>query len=184
MDGSMSRRRKSYPLLLFPCPVTFSNSPPLSRTHAISEIEDCAIAVEARYYLQLFLDTAPFHEPLLPALGGLTGIQKHIETDLDRWKAHRIIPFFIFDGQAITGQDEISLARGRRANDKTDQAWELYFNGRAEDAVSAFGGNSGTFAPILFLTLVWMTATYMVLTIYSWQVPSALNLSTPFFRRF
>lgn len=127
------------------------------RPHAISEIEDCAIAVEAKYYLQLFLDTAPFHEPLLPALGGLTGIQKHIESDLDQWKAHRIIPFFIFDGQAITGQDEISLSQGRRANEKTDQAWELYFSGRAEEAVSAFAGNSGTSRSLPSGASIWVT---------------------------
>jgi len=63
---------------------------------------------------------------------------------LDQWKAHRITPFFIFDGQAITGQDEISLAQGRRANAKTDKAWDLYFGGQAEEAVLAFAGNSGT----------------------------------------
>ncbi|KAH8887401.1 nuclease-like protein [Thozetella sp. PMI_491] len=115
--------------------------------HAVSEIEDCAIAVDATYYLQLFLDNSPYHEPLLSALGGLTGIQTHIEADLDQWKAHRIIPLFVFDGQVVAGQDEITVMRGRRANEKTDQAWELYFNGRAEEAVSAFGSNSSSFQP-------------------------------------
>ncbi|KAL1881151.1 hypothetical protein VTK73DRAFT_4598 [Phialemonium thermophilum] len=116
-------------------------------THSISEIEGCAIAVEATYYLQLFFDTAPYHEPLLPALGGLTGIHKHIESDLDQWKAHGIVPFFIFDGQPVTGQDDVSLTRGLRANEKTSEAWELYFNGRAEEAVLAFGANAGAFRP-------------------------------------
>ena len=115
----------------------------LDRTHSLSEIDGCAIAVEARYYLQLFLDNPPFHEPLLPALGDLTGIQKHIESDLDQWKTHNVTPFFIFDGQTVTGQDGVSLARGRRANAKTDLAWDLYFNGQADEAVSAFGANSG-----------------------------------------
>ena len=114
----------------------------------MSEIEDCAIAVDASYYLQLFLDNSPYHEPLLSALGGLTGIQAHIEKDLDQWAAHRITPLFVFDGQVVVGQDEVSIARGRRANEKTENAWDLYFNNRAEEAVSAFGANSSEYMPI------------------------------------
>ena len=111
----------------------------------MSEIEDCAIAVDASYYLQLFLDNSPYHEPLLSALGGLTGIQAHIEKDLDQWVSHRITPLFVFDGQVVVGQDEVSIARGRRANEKTENAWDLYFNNRAEEAVSAFGANSSEY---------------------------------------
>ena len=113
------------------------------RSHEISEIEDCAIAVDATYYIQLQLDAEP-HEPLLPALGGLTGIQGRIEADLDQWEAHRVTPFFIFDGQSITGQDETTALRGRQANEKTDFAWGLYFDGQANDAVVAFGQNTST----------------------------------------
>jgi hypothetical protein len=91
----------------------------------------------------MFLDLSPFHEPLLPALGGLTGIEKHIQADLDQWAAHKITPFFIFDGQPITGQDEITVSRGRQANEKTDHAWDLYFSGHAERAVMAFGAHGG-----------------------------------------
>src|SRR6266511_656139 len=64
------------------------------RTHDLAELEDCAIAVDATYYLLTFLENAPFHEPLLPALGGLTGIQNHIEKDLDEWAAFKVTPFF------------------------------------------------------------------------------------------
>jgi hypothetical protein len=110
----------------------------------VSEIEDCAISVDATYYIQQFLDNPPFHEPLLPALGGLTGIQDHIEKDLDQWLARRITPFFVFDGQPIAGQDDVAVLRGLKAIEKTDRAWDLYFNGQAENAVTAFGANSGT----------------------------------------
>ncbi|SPQ21129.1 59aa6d8f-db14-430c-9cc9-ef2153efa8f4 [Thermothielavioides terrestris] len=107
--------------------------------HPLSEIEDCAIAVDATYYLQLHLDVLPNNEPLLPALGGLTGIQGRIESELDQWKANNVTPFFIFDGQSMTGQDDAAVRLGRRNNAKTDISWDLYFNGRADEAVTAFG---------------------------------------------
>lgn len=107
----------------------------------MSDIEDCAIAVDATYFLQLHLDVLPGNEPLVPALGGLTGIQGRIEQELDQWQAHKVTPFFIFDGQSIAGQDDVTVKRGLEANAKTDIAWELYFNSRADEAVSAFGQN-------------------------------------------
>jgi hypothetical protein len=113
------------------------------RDHAVSELEDCSIAIDATYYLQSWLDHEPHYEPLVAALAGLTGIQKWIEADLDQWQAHRITPFFIFDGQSIAGQDDISVMRGLRANRETDLAWSLYFNGDPESAVQAFGKNPG-----------------------------------------
>jgi hypothetical protein len=115
-----------------------------SRAHPLNELEDCAIAVDATYYLQLHLDVLPGNEPLLPALGGLTGIQGRIENELDQWKAHRITPFFIFDGQSIAGQDETAVKRGLANCIKTDISWDLYFNGRADEAVSAFGQSTST----------------------------------------
>lgn len=115
----------------------------LTSTLNVSDLEDCAIAVDATYYLQLFLDTPPSHEPLLSALGGLTGLDSHIRTDLEQWAAHKVIPFFIFDGQSLYGQDQVSVKRGKAANQKTEEAWSLYSKGEAEQAVSAFGANSG-----------------------------------------
>ncbi|KAI0122841.1 XPG domain-containing protein [Xylariales sp. AK1849] len=111
----------------------------------LSQLEDAAIAVDASYYLQLFLDYAPFHEPLLPALGGLTGIESHIENDLDSWKQNKTTPFFIFNGQSVVGEDEVSVQRGKEAIKKTDGAWDLYFRSEASQAVSAFGSNRGAF---------------------------------------
>ncbi|EAQ85945.1 hypothetical protein CHGG_07198 [Chaetomium globosum CBS 148.51] len=107
--------------------------------HSLSEIEDCAIAVDAAYYLQLHLDVFPGNEPLLPALGGLTGIQGRLENELDQWKAHNITPFFIFDGQSMAGQDEAAVKRGLANRVKADISWDLYFTGRAAEAVTAFG---------------------------------------------
>lgn len=121
-----------------------SDWPRSHSTHDLSELEDCSIAIEATYYLRLFLDNRPSHEPLLPALGGLTGIQTHLERDLELWAENKITPFFIFDGQVIVGQDDVTARRGRQAIEKTNQAWNLYFNGDAAQAVDTFGQNMGT----------------------------------------
>ncbi|KAK0636201.1 hypothetical protein B0T17DRAFT_71778 [Bombardia bombarda] len=114
---------------------------PFIRAHAVSEIQDCAIAVDATYYLQQFIDV-PDLEPLLPALGGQTGIQGRLSADLDQWKAHGVTPFFVFDGQSMTGQDEVTVKRGIDVLEKSDYAWDIYFNGQANEAVVAFGRNS------------------------------------------
>jgi hypothetical protein len=114
-----------------------------NRTYDVAELEDCAIAVDASYYLKQLLDSASAHEPLLPALGGLTGIESHIGESLDLWAKHKITPFFVFDGQSVTGQDEISMKRARAANRKTDEAWNLYSNTEATAAVHAFGASPG-----------------------------------------
>lgn len=115
----------------------------MGSTTDASTLEDCCIAVDATYYLNLLLDNPPSHEPLLSALGGLTGIEAHINDSLDQWSKNRIVPFFIFDGQSITGQDQVSLARRRSANQKTDDAWKLYSQSQADQAVATFGANPG-----------------------------------------
>jgi hypothetical protein len=84
---------------------------------------------------------------LLPALGGLTGVQSHIESDLDSWKANNTTPFFIFNGQSVVGSDEIAIQRGMRAIVGTDEAWGLYFESQANEAVSAFGSHKGRLLP-------------------------------------
>ncbi|KAM5374860.1 hypothetical protein ACJZ2D_006204 [Fusarium nematophilum] len=127
-------------------------------THDISELEQCAIAVDASYYLSQLLDNPPAHEPLLPALGGLTGIEAHINENLDLWEKSQIVPLFVFDGQSVTGQDDIALDRGLKANKKTDEAWSLYSQTAAEEAVTTFGANPGAFRiqnlyPLLQATL-------------------------------
>ncbi|KAG6155504.1 hypothetical protein E4U37_001152 [Claviceps purpurea] len=114
-------------------------------SYDISELEDSSIAVDATYYLSQLLDGSPAHEPLLSALGGLTGIETHINQNLDLWENNRIVPFFVFDGQSVTGQDEVSLQRRLSANKKTDEAWDLYSRSEAERAVHKFGANPGAY---------------------------------------
>ncbi|KAK0739848.1 hypothetical protein B0T21DRAFT_149293 [Apiosordaria backusii] len=109
--------------------------------HPLSDLENTAIAVDATYYLHVQLDSQP-SEPLLSALGGVTGIQSRIEHDLDQWSAHKVVPFFIFDGQNLKGQDEVNIRRAQEGIAQTDRAWEQYFNGRADAAVQSFGLNT------------------------------------------
>lgn len=113
-------------------------------THSVTELDDCAIAVDAGYYLQRVLISGnPCNEPLVAALAGMMGFSKIVETDLDQWKEHRVTPFFIFSGQPITGQDDISIMRGRRGNEDTDEAWRMYWSGEPGRAVEEFGAGSG-----------------------------------------
>lgn len=123
----------------------------MNRPYSVSELKDCSIAVDATYYLQLLLHadsgSGQSFEPLLPALGGMTGIVKRIEEDLDQWQTHDILPFFIFDGQLVVGQDEMSRRQGVKALEQTDKAWELYFDNQAVQAVAAFGSNIGNTPP-------------------------------------
>src|SRR5689334_2255280 len=111
------------------------------RTYDVSELNDCAVAVEATYYISRFLDYVPEHEPLLTAIGGLTGMHAYIERDLDQWKAHNITPLFVFDGQPIVGQDDRTVEVGLRAKQETDRAWDMYFNHQPENAVTAFSNH-------------------------------------------
>ncbi|KAK1760826.1 nuclease-like protein [Echria macrotheca] len=104
----------------------------------LSDLDGCAIAVDASYYLQQIIDAPPC-EPLVTALGGLTGIEARLEDELENWTRHRITPFFIFDGQPVTGQDEVTSARLKSEIERGDQAWHTYFNNKAIEAVEQFG---------------------------------------------
>lgn len=76
-------------------------------------------------------------------MGGPLATGKAIQDDLDKWQANGVTPFFIFDGCAVKGQDELAMKTGLEANTGTDGAWELYSRGEAEAAVSNFGASSG-----------------------------------------
>ena len=107
--------------------------------HDLSILEDTAIAVDATYFIKQMLEHSPSHEPLMCALAGLTGIHMHLENELNQWKAHKVTPFFIFEGMPVVGQDQVSIQAGLRDIQRTNEAWDLYFAGRASEAVAAFG---------------------------------------------
>jgi hypothetical protein len=74
----------------------------------------------------------------------MASFEKLLEEDLDKWEAHRVTPLFVFDGQVVAGQDEISMAVGLGAVEQTNMAWKLYSSGLASEAVTAFGQTIGT----------------------------------------
>lgn len=117
-------------------------------------MEDCAIGIDASYFLGYLLDRTPAHEPLLPALAGLTGILAHINDNLDEFEKLRIVPLFVFDGQSLSGQDDISLKRSLAANEKTNEAWKLYSQSEPEQAVASFGANQGMLPLVAWLGIV------------------------------
>lgn len=82
-------------------------------------------------------------EPLVAALGGMLAAEKTVSDDLDKWKANNTIPFFIFDGCPVKGEDDLAVKMGREANAGTDGAWNLYSSGDAINAVNGFGKYTG-----------------------------------------
>jgi hypothetical protein len=104
-------------------------------------LSDCAnakIGVEATAYLSNLLK-GPADEPLLAALGGCPmGLRQHIENDLDKWKENTITPFFVFEGQAVVGKNEMTMHNLKAAIGDTQHAWALYNDGNPTDAVAAF----------------------------------------------
>ena len=105
--------------------------------------EEMVIGVEATAYLQTIIEENP--EPLLAALGGFPLVLKeNIGTELDKWKENNMRPIFIFEGQPIVGQDEMTLRNAKAALDTTQKAWNLYGENKPTEAVTAFGA-SGMF---------------------------------------
>ncbi|KFY66921.1 hypothetical protein V496_01859 [Pseudogymnoascus sp. VKM F-4515 (FW-2607)] len=106
----------------------------------IAEYRDAPIAVHASYYLQKFLDTPPSAEPLLSAIGGYPlAIRIHINADLDQWQKHGITPRFYFDGQATVGSEEVAMKDAKVSMEKSNAAWQPYYQNQPTEAVIAFG---------------------------------------------
>jgi len=113
--------------------------------HSLSDIEDCAIAIDATYWLIQLLDDEGAEEPLLPALGGLANIETQIGLQLQHFEDNKIIPLFVFDGQALVGQDEVALKRSTATHKATDEAWTLYAKGLPVEAVDTFRPSNGAY---------------------------------------
>lgn len=108
----------------------------------VTALEGARVLVEASYYLHQFLDKAASSEPLASALGGFPLLLRdHIEKDLDQWRAFKIEPLFIFDGQAIVGKEETQLETARKTNGKLRDAWSMYKNNQCLAAVTQFGSS-------------------------------------------
>lgn len=101
--------------------------------------ENAVIGVEATAYLQQMMKTPPSHEPLHAALAGEPmSLKLHIERELDAWKANKMRPVFVFDGQSVIGSEEVTLANAAVALTKTNHAWDVYGKENANVAVKTF----------------------------------------------
>jgi hypothetical protein len=106
-------------------------------------MENAVIGVEATSYLKTMSESIPAHEPLLAALGGEPiSLTHYIDEELDRWKEHKMRPLFVFDGQPIVGENEMTLTNAKAALRKTQKAWDLYAENLATEAVKSFGASS------------------------------------------
>jgi hypothetical protein len=113
----------------------------LTFSNPIDGLRDKKILVDAEQWLDILLTAQPYREPLLPALGGLPfALKKHIDAHLTNLKDARITPTFVFNGLDLTCRDRAAISRQSRvASTCLNEAWGLYGQGKADDAVAEFG---------------------------------------------
>ncbi|KAK5167721.1 uncharacterized protein LTR77_007420 [Saxophila tyrrhenica] len=101
---------------------------------------DTRIGIDAEDYLHSLLITGN-REPLLPALGGKPFcLLRRVDEGIEGFKAAGIDPVFVFNGLDLACRDRASILReSRKASMSLDEAWQIYDQGRGEDAVLQFG---------------------------------------------
>lgn len=99
------------------------------------------VGIDAEDYLNTLLTNLQTREPLLPALGGLPfALQDHVEKDLEQFRKAGMTPKFVFNGLEIGCRDRKTISKeSQKAVQTLDGAWNVYDQGRGDDAVSAFG---------------------------------------------
>ncbi|KAI9763500.1 MAG: hypothetical protein M1835_007801, partial [Candelina submexicana] len=115
------------------------------QTLPLADLTDAFIGIEAAHYLDRLLK---FHakEPLLSALGGFPfSMKRTIEDDLEILQTLRITPIFFFNGIDV-GNKDLLLKDLSDAAQSNAQAWEMYDQHQAQQAVDTFG-NSGSVKP-------------------------------------
>jgi hypothetical protein len=111
----------------------------LGEVSQLEEFAGCTIAVEAADYISTYILNHQWKEPLLPALGGVPfGMKNRVEADLQKFKAFRITPIFVFSGLDF-GEKEDVFRLSEVAAEVNEQAWDLYGKHQAELAVARFG---------------------------------------------
>ncbi|KAB8360695.1 hypothetical protein FH972_024432 [Carpinus fangiana] len=121
-------------------------SAPRAEVCAFTELKDTTLAIEANFYLERLINSKPWREPLLSALGGLPfAMENHIRKELGILRDAGIASLFVFHGldagekyKPFDAQTKAALANG--------QAWTLYGQTQPDEAVQAFG-NSGYAQP-------------------------------------
>ncbi|KAK3703429.1 hypothetical protein LTR37_014419 [Vermiconidia calcicola] len=109
-------------------------------TSPLEQFRDRRIGIDAEDYLHSLL-FAGNREPLLPALGGQPfTLKKRVGEDLEGFRAAGIEPVFVFNGLDLACKDRISiLNEGKKASTILNDAWNIYDQGKGEEAVNAFG---------------------------------------------
>ena len=108
---------------------------------ALEQLRKARIGIDADDYLRTLLTASPPREPLLPALGGLPlSFYERIDEDLERFREAGIQPVFIFNGLDYACKDRTTILReSRKASSTLNEAWNVYGDGKGEEAVLAFG---------------------------------------------
>lgn len=105
----------------------------------IEQLRNRTVGIDAEDYLQSLL-TAGNREPLLPALGGLPfTLKTRVDQDLDAFAEAEVVPVFVFNGLDLACHDTASvLTESRKASTTLTDAWNIYDQGKGEEAVSMF----------------------------------------------
>jgi hypothetical protein len=109
---------------------------------SFAQLTDAKVAFDAEDYLNSFLTGGhATYEPLVPALGGIPfTLNSHIDTLLEDLKNAGIKPLFVFPGGRAMSRDRLTTSQdSQRAVSILNEAWNIYNNGRGEDAVKEFG---------------------------------------------
>lgn len=113
----------------------------LTTTGPIDQLQDTRLVIDAEDFLENILTTRVSREPLLPALGGLPfALRKHVDDHIANFKEANITPTFIFNGLDLACKDRSTISReSKLAARSLDEAWNLYSQSRADEAVAEFG---------------------------------------------
>lgn len=112
--------------------------------HPLATLSGAVVGIEAAHYLNRLLTTAPTKEPLVPALGGVPlGLKGQIERELEMMATMRIKPFFVFSGMEYPVQEK-PVGELREAARINAEAWGLYNQHKAVEAVETFGSSGET----------------------------------------
>ena len=107
----------------------------------LSQLKEKRVIIDADAFVDNLLTSASTREPLLPALGGLPfALKKHVDAHIAGFRDQSITPSFVFPGIDLACRDRASIAReSRAAAQSLNEAWNLYSQSKADEAVAEFG---------------------------------------------
>src|ERR1700761_4608010 len=109
-------------------------------TTSLEQFRGKRIGIDAEDYLHSLLVTGN-REPLLQALGGQPfSLKSRINDHLENYEAAGIDPVFVFHGLDLPCKDRASvLNESRKSMALLNDAWQIYDQGKGDEAVTAFG---------------------------------------------